>query len=338
MKMKICKDCECEVTEVNKKGICKPCQTRISNMKHRNKQYIPLKKLKNIDINEYNKVMNRRKDLAKPTDVKIINTSKNSEIKELLNQKELVKKDIEDTFNSKKAVVPKDYTSILPVFEQLKVLLTNYIDKYKIAEDIFNKMEIDYRHAVEKFSTAYRDCLLNDTDKDLLEELKHKKELWETRYSILLDERRDIKNVIIEYDKAGYLFSELSKDTIFMTKFDECYKVLNGLTSYLNVGNYKVETSSLVAKEDFVIGVKQNSNSNIGKDLYQVIVKTSKLNYNEKSEFTRSYYATSEDDAIKQAKKFVSRNSGIGEYFYYIIFDWNTAYAINLSKKQREGL
>ena len=48
------------------------------------------------------------------------------EIKELLKQEDRVKKDIQETFDRRGAKFPKDCTSILPIFEQLNILLNNY--------------------------------------------------------------------------------------------------------------------------------------------------------------------------------------------------------------------
>ena len=333
----ICKDCEMEVDKLNKQGICKQCQTRINQLRYRNKKdgtnkpYVPVKDLKNSnkkeDLIEYKRIMNKRKSAvkikSKETTNKVINTQKNQEIKELLKQEDIVKKDIQETFDRRGAKFPKDCTSILPIFEQLNVLLNNYINPYNIAEEILNEMELDYKHAKEYYSTMYRECLLHKNTNVNIDEIKAKKDLWEERHSILLEERRGIKNVLAEYKCAGIFFTELSQDINIKKRFLKYHNNLLNVCNTLSNKEYKAKMSSLVAEEDFCVDLKVDT-SKQGKNKYQVVIIT--LWRNKRDNFVKNVYAETEEDAMAQVRRYLESDP---EKFKFTCL-WNESYVVLL--------
>ena len=96
-----------------------------------------------------------------------------------------IDKDIEEAFAKKHYKMPKDFSSVKTTFEQLNILLSDYINIYAGAEEIFNKLENDYRHAKEYYATMY--CKSNTSTAYALLE---KRELWEERHNMILEKRR----------------------------------------------------------------------------------------------------------------------------------------------------
>lgn len=307
----ICPDCEMKVDDLIKStGTCIACYKRYQNMKYRKEEYVPLKDIKGTK--EYNRAMGRRLGAAKrhkaEQKAKVIKTieSKPTKSKVHINtQDEIVMGDILDTFAKNNAEWPKDTTTILPVFHQLNILLDNYIGIYLNAEDILNKMELDYKHAKEYFNRMFKDLYKTNPNSEECIAAKNKKDLWEERHSTLLEKRRGIKNVIAEYNTAGILFTELSKDTAFMKKFKAYYEDLQKINTIVSQGNYRAEISSLVAEEDFCYGFKSNTTID-GKKHYNVTIPT--LYRGQRGTFIRQAWSENENEAIRIVTKFIKDN------------------------------
>ena len=227
----ICPDCELEVDHLTRVGICKPCQVRRNQINYLNRKngintpYIPVKDLKETDPTTYKKIMTRRasKETKEKEYVKQENTKEMmNDFYDLKTQSDIVDNDIKETFAKYKIQFPKDNTSIVPIFQQLKVLLDNYIGVYLTAEDCLNRMELDYKHAKEYYTTLFKENY-NKLPVSQLNKIAEHKKIWEDRHSLLLDKRRGIKNVIAEYNTAGVLFTELANDKEFMKKFNSYY-------------------------------------------------------------------------------------------------------------------
>ena len=141
----ICSHCEKEVEEYAQKRdkICGPCYRRMMNCLSRGKEYIMYKNLSEAEKTEIDlRLQNYKK--SKNQESKVSN-SKCVELANKAKQEELINKDIEEAFNKKGYIIPKDFSSVRGVFEQLDVLLSNYIDKYlngKIEKFDNNDIEI----------------------------------------------------------------------------------------------------------------------------------------------------------------------------------------------------
>lgn len=315
-----CPDCEMNTDRlVASTGTCLPCYKRYQNMKYRKIDYIPLKDIKGTT--EYNKVMGKRNatiarhkgdkdykinDKTKKTKKAVIST-RTTDIKYDIveNQYDIVMDDIKKIFSDKGIQWPNDTTSILPVFNQLSVLLDNYISIYLQAEDLLNKTELDYRHAKEYYASIYKKmCMANDYSK--IEEVKKKKDIWEERHTSLLEIRRGIKNVIAEYNAAGVLFTELSNDKQWMKKFNSYYDSLKKINSIVSQGNYRAEVSHLVSDEDFCFGFKTETSPE-GNKKFNVSTRT--LYRGNQSSFSRNIWAKDEKDAVAKFKKYIKDNN-----------------------------
>ena len=308
-----CPDCDFEVDSLTRKGVCNQCSIRINQLNYlnrkngENKPYIPLKELKKLDPKNYNRIMGRRninsnnkkaEQKAKVIEHKV----KPNKIPDLNTQDKVVMQDILDTFKENEAEWPKDTATILPVFQQLEILLNNYIGIYLTAEDILNKMELDYKHAKEFYNRKFKDLYIINPNGDECLLAKEKKDLWEERHSTLLEKRRGIKNVIAEYKVAGVLFTELSSNREFMKKFNKYFEDLQKVNSIVSQGNYRAEVSKLVSEEDFCYGFKANTTAD-GLRKFQVVVKTRYRN--NISNFTRQVWAKNEEDAKQQVIDFI---------------------------------
>lgn len=312
--MVACNDCGGHLEKYYnmKHKVCKQCYQRMINCKNRGQNYI---KVIDLPENERIKVMNKRKGgERKITNKKstIIKTN-NLEVKSISEQKELVMKDILQTFEDNKAKWPEDCTSIVPVFKQLNVLLHNYIDIYFIAEDLLNKLETDYMHAKEYYSKIYLDKL-KCHDLSNIDDIREKKEIWENRHNALLEIRRGIKNVIMEYNNGGSLFTHLSNDESFMKMFEDNYNRILKVESILKECSYKARASKLVEEEDFCIGKKLNIPQT--KSRYCVVLKTTYKGIRNKSDFTRTVFATDEEDAKKQVSTYIESNKETFKFTY----------------------
>ena len=305
----ICKDCGEEVENYYNKSrkMCKKCYSRFQNAKHRNKKYI---KLIDLPDNEKSKVISRRTNNSKT----YVNSILDYDMKFYEKQKEAVLNDITKCFEKQEAVFPNDYTSLVNVFKQLHILLDNYIGIYFKAEEILNKMESDYKHSKEHFSSLYFQQISNHNYKEA-EKIKEKKLIWENRHNILLEFRRNIKNTIVEYNIAGYLFTDLSNDKEFMKKFKNAMEELNNVSNILSEGKYRSEISDDVAKEDFCYGLKENTDYT-GKTKYLVSIPTLYNGKRNKNDFSKTVYADNEEDAKQQVIDYINSDKEKFKFVY----------------------
>lgn len=326
----ICSHCNNEVEKYAQKKdkICKSCYQRINNCKSRGIKYI---KFIDLPEEEKQKFLNRSKVYnnkennikekkekvdKKPKELKINENTKIIVHKTGLNEKDIVIKDIENTLKENELKWPKDTTSIVPIFKQLKILLDNYINPYLNVEDVLNKMELDYKHAKEYYSSLYKKRIENNDTNDI-NRIYNMKCVWEERHNILLELRRSIKNVVSEYYAAGIIFTELGKNKEFMEKFNKCYDSLIKMSEILKDGSYKAKVSKLVADEDFCSGLEESNYKGKVKFRYEVIIKTysnSKLvkmqnkfepKISTTDRFHRTVWATDEEDAKQQVIDFI---------------------------------
>ena len=326
----ICSHCNNEVEKYAQKKdkICKSCYQRINNCKSRGIKYI---KFIDLPEEEKQKFLNRSKVYnnkennikekkekvdKKPKELKINENTKIIVHKTGLNEKDIVIKDIENTLKENELKWPKDTTSIVPIFKQLKILLDNYINPYLNVEDVLNKMELDYKHAKEYYSSLYKKRIENNDTNDI-NRIYNMKCVWEERHNILLELRRSIKNVVSEYYAAGIIFTELGKNKEFMEKFNKCYDSLIKMSEILKDGSYKAKVSKLVADEDFCSGLEESNYKGKVKFRYEVIIKTysspklikidGKFDPKPSSTdtFHRTVWATGEEDAKQQVINFI---------------------------------
>lgn len=314
--MLICDHCgeEVEKYENKSKHICKQCYARMMNANSRNLPYIKLidlskeEKEKVLAMRKAHKNQNRKKKEKTITKEKEIILSKNPE-------KEIVLNEVVETFKEHNIDYPLENTSIIPIFKMMKKLLDNYISPYLVGEDLMNKLEADYRHAKEYYSTMYS----NSKTKEEREKYLKSKTTWENRHNAILELRRDIKNVLAEYSQGGVLFTELSKDEAFMEKFNVYYDGLMALEESIEEKHYRAELSKLVADDpEFCLGIKTEVNFE-GKSKYEVIIKT---HYGKSTSiFTRMPMASSEEEAKQIAYDFIKSNP---DKFKFTFFDKET--------------
>lgn len=314
MKTRICRDCGQIISDENlfskKSDICKQCYTRKQNMKSRGKEYIRIVDLpedernKIIESRERNKKVGRKKkdksNKNNKNNQKNLVKASNSLSEELEKDRQLVLEDITNCIKNSKSKVPTDFISIVPVFNQLHTIFTeyeNYIKNMINVEDIVNKIEIDYRHAKEHFASLLLDGNLSLDEYNMIYE---KKEIWEHRHNILLDYRRDIKNVLTEYKTAGNFFIELSNNKELMNIFNDYYNQLNKANEMIVTGSYKANVSSLVEHEDFCVGYKPNVRQ---KSRYNVTIRT--LYGGTYSTFNRIAIAYTPEEAKQQVENFI---------------------------------
>lgn len=296
-----------EKYQTRNEHICKSCYNRRNKMRCLGQEYIKILDLPEKEREETLKrrhlILEGREKAAKKKDNKkqIIQT-KEKHINNKNPEKQNVLNEIIDVFKEQNIPYPLENKSIVPIFRILKGLLDNYISPYLIAEDLMNKLESDYKHAKEFYSTKYSNSV-SEQDKEKYLKLKT---TWENRHNALLEYRRDIKNVIMEYSKGGILFTQLSKDEDFMTKFNTYYENLMNLADVIEEKQYRAELSKLVVEdEEFCIGFKTEVAQN-GKSKYQVSIKT--FYGKSVSTFTRIVWAQSESEAKREVYEFLNNN------------------------------
>lgn len=309
--MRICRDCGQIITDENlfskKSDICKQCYTRKQNMKSRGKEYV---KIVDLSEDERNKIIESRQRNRKVGQKKKENNSKkennrielsiNDLSEELDKDRQLVLEDVANCIKNNKLKVPEKFISLVPIFKQLHDIFTQYEDYIKNMiniEDVINKIEMDYRHAKEHFASLLLNGNLGIEEYKLVYK---KKEIWEHRHNILLDYRRDIKNVLTEYKTAGNFFIELINNKNLMTLFNDYYNQLNKANEMIVTGSYKANVSSLVEHEDFCVGYKQNIRQ---KNRYNVTIRT--LYGGTYSTFNRVAIAYTPEEAKQQVENFI---------------------------------
>lgn len=281
----ICKDCGIEKDTATKRrdGVirCKECAARMSNCKYHGREYIP-------KINETNtskkkgipRIKHSKSELNK-TSVETANVNNEQILTNMDEISKLVDKEIQSEYKKRNINLMSGI-----MFQQLFVLLdaclsnVKFIDDYYKAEQVFNKLQVDYNHAIED----------SKTDESFLKFSKMLK--------VLLEKRRDIKDVIISYEQGGNFFSELKKDEEFMKKFTDAFTKQMQLDKVYNKDNYKVNISNEVLKEDFAVGKKRD----YVKRHWKVTVNSIERNV---KPFIRDTFALSSSEAIDNVLKFI---------------------------------
>lgn len=273
MNKQICPDCGQEAEIGIRTGICKKCSARKANAKYQNKPYIKL-------IDSENKIVRRK------TETKIVKEMEEENLETKLYSKEIeeaVDKDIDINLKARKVNLPKNMSFGI-VFEIVYNVIhgIDNISEYLKAEDVFNKLENDYRHGYENAKT--------------MEEFNY----WSKLYRCLLDKRREIKNVVSEYEAGGYIFKELSNNKEFVDSFDKAYGTYKQVHEMNEKGQYRQRSESQIVKNsDFCIG-KKNETTYLGQFKYLVLFKPVQQNI---EPFRTIVYAKDEKDAIEQADK-----------------------------------
>ncbi len=285
-----CKDCLKEIDDKeyfnrSDEGVCKKCRQKKSQIKYENKKFGTNK--------EY--VPARLKKAGK---TQTITTKASKIIEEKQKEKEnriyddeieqIVLADIENTFKNKNVNI--DFKQIPPfnVFMSMfcSLIDTNngYMTQYKKAEETFNMMEGDYQHAVEDAKTP--DIFLKRSQ----------------MFRCLLDQRREIKNGMGQYEKIDGLLQDIVKKnpqilSIAKQAQAELEKVIEAQDGHY----YKAKASDLISKEDFCIGKR---------DWGQWHVEIPINNYyNNKSPFlfTRDVWADNAEEAIENIKQYLKQ-------------------------------
>ena len=302
----ICKDCELEVTKLNKKGICPSCAHRQANANWAGEQYVPIKDLKGTK--GYNIAIARRLKLS---DAKLPEKRIKSKDLVLESNTEEVEKPIEEVKESLAKIVPKttkdnfkdqcyevvlkdakakfkefhldlnfykdiDMKGFLSTFTEL-LNNRNIYDDCKKAEDIFNGLSIDYDHYLEKIE--WNEAALKNV-------LGLKK--------ALLELRRPNQNFIYNYSAIKPLLDYLRKDKVFMQILDDTQKKVENNEPEV----YGARASELVSSQDFATK----------RYTYQCEVPGYGL-YGERgrSLFTTQMSAISEENAKDKLNEFLAR-------------------------------
>lgn len=286
-----CKDC---LTEIDDKeyynrsleGVCKKCRQKISQIKYENKkfgtkrEYVPAR-LKEENVRTTKSTTKRtikKKEVEEPVMKKIYG-------EEIEN---IVLKDISNTFkNNNVTINPQDippFTVFMDMFCSLIDVKNGYMTQYKKAEEVFNMMEGDYQHAYEDAETP---------------------ELFLERsqmFRCLLDQRRDIKNGIGQYEKIFDILQDIvNKDPDILKKALKAKEDLNNIIEAQKGHFYKVKASELISQEDFCVGKRFKTH-------YCVTVPIMNY-YNNKApfEFKRNVWAEDEARAIADIKNYLKQ-------------------------------
>lgn len=228
----ICRDCLQEVDSLTKKGICKKCYARKSNMTYLGKKYIPIKDLpkeeqermlelrekksKEGAIRKKKNAEKKSKNVESTTDnfQSLVNTIAKGngtlyeEICKLLNIdekkiREDVDTDIDKEFERRKVSLNKDsYIPLDEAFETLWCVCNedNYLTEYPEAERILTDLVNDFQHQNEHTSSG-----------DIREIL-----IAGIRENQALNRRRPIKNVVDQMNCTNELRNYIKQDEHLM--------------------------------------------------------------------------------------------------------------------------
>lgn len=291
-----CVDCLKEIDDkeyYNKsdEGVCKKCRQRKSQIKYENKKfgtnkvYVPLRLKENTQSNKKDSLISLKEG----------NEIKNEDIE--LYSKEIedrVTEDIKKVFN-KNSINIKE-TDIVPLsifmnmFEMLLDVKNGYMNNYIKAEELFNMLERDYQHAFEDANTI-----------SIMEERSK-------MFKCLLDKRRNIKNINIQYSQVSRIIYEIiDKVPNILEKVRMSKEKLGNIIEKQENHYYRAEASELIQEEDFCKGNK--TVERVGMKKYDVSIPI--FNYGNNStgipyDFHRFVYAKDKIDAISQVKIFLS--------------------------------
>lgn len=287
-----CIDCLKEIDDKeyynkNDEGVCKKCRQRKSQIKYENKKfgtnkvYIPLRLKK--------ATTKRKKDSVSITNKATDETRLYS--KEIENK---VNDDIKKVFDKYGINIKENDAAPLSVFmnmfETLLDVKNGYMNNYIKAEDLFNMLERDYQHAFEDANTT------------------SKMEERSKMFRCLLDKRRNVKNINIQYSQISRIIYEIiDKIPDILDKVHSSNEKLKDIIEKQEGHYYRAEMSELIQEEDFCKGNKPVGK--FGMKKYDVSVPI--FNYGNNSagipyDFHRFAYAKDETDAINQVKAFLS--------------------------------
>lgn len=290
-----CKDCLNEINEKeyynkNNEGVCQKCRQRMSQIKYENKKFGKNKKYVPLRLKD----KAQRKEGA----VEVIKEN-NKENESTLYTKEIesiVSSDIEKVFEKNSVVIKNNdsmpFTVFMDMFESLLDVKNGYMNNYIKAEDIFNMLERDYQHAFEDAKT--------------ISEMNERGQM----FKCLLDKRRDVKNVNMQYSRISRVIYEIiNKDPSILNKVHIANKALKDLIDQQDSHYYRAEVSEFVQEADFCKGVKPSTKA--GTKKYDVSIPVFNFGNNSAGvpyDFHRYAYATNEADAIEQVKLFIAKN------------------------------
>lgn len=287
-----CVDCLKEIDDkeyYNKsdEGVCKKCRQRKSQIKYENKKfgtnkvYVPLRLKKTTTKRKKNAVSVKNEQID---DTKLYG-------KEIENK---VNGDIKKVFD-KYGISIKENDAVplqmfMNMFETLLDVRNGYMNNYIKAEDLFNMLERDYQHAFE--------------DADTVSKMEERSKM----FKCLLDRRRNVKNINIQYNQISRIIYEiLDKIPDMLEKVHISNEKLEEIIKKQEEHYYRAEMSELVQEEDFCKGNK--SVGKFGMKKYDVSVPI--FNYGNNSagipyDFHRFAYAKDKIDAINQVKAFLT--------------------------------
>lgn len=297
-----CNDCLNEIDEkeyYNKsnEGICKKCRQRMSQIKYENKkfgtnkEYVPLR-LKEGYVPEKQAA---RRTRAKTKTVQSNSTAINNNDTQLYGKdiEKKVAEDIQKVF-AKHNISIKENDSVplsmfIDMFEILLDVRNGYMNNYIKAEDVFNMLERDYQHAFE--------------DAQTVGEMNERGQM----FKCLLDKRRNVKNINIQYSQISRIIYEIIEKTPdILTKVKMAKDRLADTIQKQENHYYRAEMSELIQNADFCRGTK--AVGKFGAKKYDVSVPIFNYGNNRAGipyDFHRYAYANDRQDAIEQVKAFL---------------------------------
>lgn len=289
-----CKDCLKEIDDKeyynrSLEGVCKKCRQKISQIKYENKkfgtnkEYIPSRLKDN----------NTKKIVSRQTNKVVANTKIIETKEERIYSKEIenrVLQDIDNTFKNNKVFIDSQklppFNVFMDMFCSLIDIENGYMSEYMKAEDIFNRMETDYRHAYEDANT---NAIFNERSQ---------------MYRCLLDKRRTVKNGLGQYSKIIRMLQEIVQGTPdILDKAKQSKINLDEIIKMQENHSYKIESSELIASLDFCTGRKEVVNEYAK---YLVTVPVYNLYGNTgRTEFQRAFFANSPEEAKQMTIDFL---------------------------------
>ena len=303
----ICKDCDEEVEELTKLGVCKRCYRRIEQLEYLNRKnkekkvYIPLNQLKSVNINAYNRIMGRRNSTDKKHNIetkaeKILKKEQKENKNDLkLNYYTKVSKDLSKAFEDNN--LTDDYTKYdLVQFIDTLIALTrlddnNIINQCKKGERIFNDMVNLYRHQKENLDWSNSEEIINISYAE----------------KALNELRRPTKNILDYYYCISPIIEYLKKDNIFMDALFDAKNQLYDKKQYHESPKYISNIDSDLVNDDFII--KYDESKNNKTKLYDCTVWCYNLNGNPEKQLFKAnggIYAKNETEAKLKLKTFLN--------------------------------
>ena len=290
-----CKDCLKEIDEKeyfnrSVEGVCKKCRARMSQIKYENKKFGTNRKYVPLRLKEDG----RTKEARATKKEKVLKKNNNTNTAKTMNKiyderiEKMVLDDIRQTFQENNITInPQDippFNVFMDMFCSLIDINNGYMVQYKKAEEIFNQMEGDYQHSYENAGTP---------------------ELFLERsqmFRCLLDQRRNIKNGIGQYDKIVEMLQDIVKKNpkileIAKSSRDDLHKTIESQEGHY----YKAKASNLIAKEDFCIGKRNWGKWHVTIPLMNYYGNKAPVN------FERDVWADGENGAILNVKEYLKQ-------------------------------